>query len=68
MTDKTPGDLVRTLIRAVDDADQNAIAALTASDLGVVFLSNFYLPVLPIGVICVLYALYRASNENRWRI
>ena len=33
MTDKTPGDLVRTLIRAVDEADQNAIAALTASDV-----------------------------------
>lgn len=33
MTDKTPGDLVRTLIRAVDEGDQNAIAALTASDV-----------------------------------
>lgn len=33
MTDKTPAHLVRTLIRAVDAADQNAIAALTASDV-----------------------------------
>jgi ketosteroid isomerase-like protein len=33
MTDKTPGDLVRTLIRAVDTADQNAIATLTAGDV-----------------------------------
>jgi hypothetical protein len=27
------GDLIRTLIRAVDAADQNAIAALTATDV-----------------------------------
>jgi limonene-1,2-epoxide hydrolase len=35
MTDspRTPIDLVRTLIRAVDDADQNAIAALTAKEV-----------------------------------
>jgi ketosteroid isomerase-like protein len=29
----TAGDLVRTLIRAVDAADQNAIATLTATDV-----------------------------------
>src|SRR5271154_7430775 len=29
----TPRDVVRTLIRAVDDADHNAIAALTADDV-----------------------------------
>jgi ketosteroid isomerase-like protein len=35
MTDKpgAHGDLVRTLIRAVDDADHNAIAALTADEV-----------------------------------
>ena len=33
MTDETPADLVRTLIRAVDAADQNAIAALTATNV-----------------------------------
>src|ERR1700753_3811460 len=35
MTDspRSHRDLVRALIRAVDDADHNAIAALTASDL-----------------------------------
>ena len=35
MTDKpdTHGDLVRTLIRAVDAADQNAIATLTAANV-----------------------------------
>ena len=35
MTDslRTPIDLVRTLIHAVDDGDQNAIAALTAKDV-----------------------------------
>src|ERR1700761_7288642 len=30
-TPHTPRDVVRTLIRAVDDADRNAIAALTAN-------------------------------------
>ena len=33
MTNKTPGELVRTLIRAVDAADQNVIATLTAADV-----------------------------------
>lgn len=33
MTNKAPGDLVRTLIRAVDAADHNAIATLTAADV-----------------------------------
>jgi ketosteroid isomerase-like protein len=33
MTNKTPGDLVRTLIRAVDAADHNAIATLTAANV-----------------------------------
>ena len=32
-TPLTAGDLVRTLIRAVDAADQNAIATLTARDV-----------------------------------
>jgi ketosteroid isomerase-like protein len=32
-TPDTPRDVVRTLIRAVDDADYNAIAALTANDV-----------------------------------
>ena len=32
-TPHTPRDVVRTLIRAVDDADRNAIAALTANDV-----------------------------------
>jgi ketosteroid isomerase-like protein len=32
-TRRTARDLVRTLIRAVDAADQNAIAALTAADV-----------------------------------
>ena len=32
-TSLTAGDLVRTLIRAVDAADQNAIATLTATDV-----------------------------------
>jgi ketosteroid isomerase-like protein len=32
-TPTTPRDLVRTLIRAVDGADQNAIATLTANDV-----------------------------------
>jgi ketosteroid isomerase-like protein len=33
MSNKTPGDLVRTLIRAVDAADHNAIATLTAANV-----------------------------------
>jgi ketosteroid isomerase-like protein len=33
MTESSPLDLVRTLIRAVDAADHDAIAALTASDV-----------------------------------
>jgi ketosteroid isomerase-like protein len=33
MTESSPLELVRTLIRAVDAADHNAIAALTASDV-----------------------------------
>jgi ketosteroid isomerase-like protein len=32
-TPHTPRDVVRTLIRAVDDADYNAIATLTANDV-----------------------------------
>ncbi|MDT5409495.1 MAG: hypothetical protein QOG14_1715 [Mycobacterium sp.] len=33
VTDPAAGDLVRTLIRAVDAADQNTIATLTATDV-----------------------------------
>jgi hypothetical protein len=46
----------------------NVLVGLTANDnVGALIIMNFYLPVIPIALICMLYALYRASNENRWR-